>query len=90
MDINLILKIESLHRFVFDKLYVQSKKTYSEEEQKKLDEYKDLSKRYSSWRKILILEYLVTKSNKLESILKVNKKNNTCRYGSINIEDYDK
>jgi len=80
-DITTILKIESLHRFVFDKLYKQSKTVFTDEDLVKKKEYENLIKIFPSWRDLLKQEYVKTKSPIIKKILKVSGKKT--RYGFL-------
>lgn len=81
-----LIKIEALHRFVFDKLYVQLKLTYTDEEKLRLKEYNDLSKLHPKWRTLLIIEYKKNPTDRLKKILRVNEDKKSTRYGSLELK----
>jgi hypothetical protein len=81
-----LIEIESLHRFVFDNLYVQTKKKYSEEELKKKKRYEELCEQTPNWRQLLINTYKSENvaeevKERIGKIIKVHK--GVSRYGTV-------
>jgi len=56
MNLDEIIHLENLHRWVFDNLYVQNY-VIDESDKPVLEEYKALCEKYPGWRQILKSEF---------------------------------
>ena len=84
--IDISITIETLHRYVFDNIYIQNKSNLTLEEENILIQYKNGEKILPNWRQILKWSYKRTKDlhlkSKLKKKLKVRNEKYT-RYGNL-------
>jgi hypothetical protein len=87
-EINILISLEKIHRYVFDNLYVQTYTDYTDDEKELIDSYKSLCEQYPNFRQLCADAYIkLSESTESDDKLLFNElsKINFNRY-SINVE----